>query len=170
MTSTSDPDAKPEPVTERWVCAGIRVTRDGKRAVCWLDEHGDQLLFGERTADYVTGAAYDAQVTRQGEHVTLHGKPRFAADRDPDDTRTAAWEVRTHEAKTRLTAASRERNAKKQPAVDAALAPLQEIAGQLRTQYEIDAFTLYVTRALHSAYYSRLGRPARRTAHTGGQA
>ena len=155
MTDTNAAGEDTERTTERWVYAGIRVTRQGKRAAAWIDEGGHELLFGERTADYVIGAAYEARVRRQGEGTSLYGKPRFAASRDPGDPQPAVWEVESRAAKIRLTCASRERQAAKQSALDEALAPLEEIAARLRTKDEIDALITVVTRRLATAQYRR---------------
>lgn len=77
-TPGADPSDKPERVTERWTCGGVRVGAKGKKLIAWFDPDGKELYFAaDRGSGPIPGADYEVTVTRDGDGITLHGSPRF---------------------------------------------------------------------------------------------
>jgi hypothetical protein len=148
----SDDDVK---TTERWVYAGVRIGSGGKRVCTWIDPSGHTLRYVERNADAVIGARYEATVTRDGGKCNLWGQPRFVEKPDHDDPKVAEYATADRIAKIRLARAQIERSAAKIDALEAALAPIEELAASYRNQANLDALVAYVSRRIHNAYFNR---------------
>jgi hypothetical protein len=142
----------PEPVMETWTCAGVRIGSTGQRVIEWIDPAGEDLWYDTKRASYVVGGRYAVKVLRADGKISKYRNPAPAYQGRADDPRIEEWRAAEIAAETRLTAAARERSAKRQEPLDRALEPLIEIAASLRTGADRDAFTAYVIRRLHAAW------------------
>ena len=148
-------DTAAGPQTEQWLYAGVRRNRAGAARATWRDPWGQIKFFAPKGASrYAIGAAYDVSVTRDpdGNRITMHGTPVFVEAGAASAEEQAEWETAEKVAKIALSTASRERNAKKQSALDEALRPLLLLAHGYRNGDDQDALTAYVSRRLHNAW------------------
>lgn len=72
------------PAIETWLYLG-QLQQAGKLYAVWKDEQGDQHLFSKSSA--IVGCLYQVDVTRNGEHLTLHGRPKFLRQVEDEDLR-----------------------------------------------------------------------------------
>lgn len=148
-----------EPVRERWVCMGLRLTPKGEKRTEWLPpgtKPKDALWYGGKMSSsrFVVGGAYDMRVVRADGKTTVWGGAgayRGLAEEITTEQRTE-WQAEERVTETRLARAAMERKAKGRDALDEALAPLAEIASKLRTRQERAAFTAYVLGQLHKGW------------------
>jgi hypothetical protein len=136
MTTTDPTTAEttdPAEHVERWTYGGVRVTRDRKRAVLWLDPDGNEMLFAAKPATRggAVGMIYRATIIRRPTGgVSMVGRPEWTAEAHPDPELRAELAARSHAAETTLAGISMER--RHADDLDAALAPLLAIARRLR--------------------------------------
>ncbi len=139
---------------EPWTFGGVRLSKSDKFIEMWLPagatEDNGALYYGTRGTGrkYVIGGIYNVEVAR-GERVTRFGEPTWTGKYAGDDERLeysrADGAARVHYQLSRDHA-----NAVKADALDAAMAPLVELAGKCRTRTETDALIATVMRAMLS--------------------
>jgi hypothetical protein len=145
---TDNTRATPEPVEERWIFGGSRVSGQGKRMHAWLpvgDPVNDELYF-RATGSYVPGSEYVVRVVRIDTTITRHGLPTYHG-RHSDEAVRAELEARHRAAETRLRLGALERNDKRHTALDATLEPLITIIRKA-PMADRDAILAYVLRRL----------------------
>lgn len=138
--------------TEEWHAAGLRVGKGGKRAYAWVDAGHHVLTFPQRSGTYSLGAVYEVEVSRDGDNLVMFGSPRFVGPRDPEDKRVLDWRIREVAAEGELEHDRQLRAAKDNDPLDAALAPLLDVASRLRTRVQRRAFTAEVLRRLEAGW------------------
>lgn len=90
--------AAPEPIVEQWVYKGQRTLASGKVGDFWQDDDGRELIFKAKAGRmrYVIGAAHDVRVVREGDAVTMHGKPAVRMGEPlAEPVRAKAWRLET---------------------------------------------------------------------------
>lgn len=143
---------KPQPVEEIWLFAGLRRLSDGSYGHAWLDNSGQgETLLYKAKGSYIEGSLYRVMVSRTDDNVRMHGTPRYH-DRCEDEQLRAQVEAAHHAAKTQQAHDRMERNDARNKAMDGAIEPLVDIARELRTQFDKDAFLAYVIRRIHNAW------------------
>jgi hypothetical protein len=148
MTGDQQPDREPGNVVraeEIWTYAGRRES-NGKRYYAWHDGHGEERFYAKVSAGTV-GGKYALMVTRDGERVSVYPEPRYTGEKVDEPTRRE-MEALDIAAVALLAAQARDRNDARRKALDAAVAPLAQIAAKLRFGHERDAFLAYVIRRL----------------------
>jgi hypothetical protein len=148
--------------TELWAYAGVRLGSKGRRCCAWVDPSDCMRKYIERSADHVIGARYKATVERDGDKVALFGTPEFEQKPDRYDPKVAQWAAADRIAKTRLARLQMERSAARVDALEAALAPIEELAASYRNGADLDALVAYVSRRIHHAYFTRMARAGRK--------
>ena len=147
---------------EFWTYGGVRVAgarkslAERKREHVWFDANHNDYWFGDKR-DRSVGGVYRVEVWHKPDGGLRRREPMF--DHQSEDREfVATLEAQDRAARTALAQIARERNALKQSVLDGMLLPLENIAGQLRTQQEIDALVAYVSRHLLNAYFLRTRR------------
>lgn len=146
-------DAQATP--ERWVCVGFRRFSDGTISQGWVAENGDPAkprFWNDRRA-YAVGAVYTLNITRtETDGLTVYqrqGDPRYTGDTLPaGDERVPVWEIESERALRRKRMDAAERKVKANKRLDAALAPLLDVARPMSFDQR-DALVTYVRRALY---------------------
>lgn len=144
-------DAVPR-VTETWTCAGARV-HNGKLWTLWVWPDGAERYYATR--GFVTGGIYTLSVSRYEHggkpHSTYWGEPEYAGRLDAGDERLVRWRAEEIAAEVRDAAAKRERSAKRQDPLDAALQPLIDIAAKMPMAADRRALAAYVLLRIENA-------------------
>ncbi len=149
---STEPDGKPEAVTETWLYGGVREFK-GKRLHAWTDGDGKERLY-EKGA-FGVGNYYLIDVERSTDD---DGRPRvsilastirYTHERADDETRQ---ELSAADAanKAILASAAAERKAAREEPLDDLLQPLGKIWRGLKTRPERDAFMALVMRTIMS--------------------
>ncbi|MFD9961697.1 hypothetical protein [Amycolatopsis sp. NPDC058986] len=131
--------------TERWVFAGSRVDQ-GKRAHAWVDPGGAHRVF-KTQGSYTVGAVYAAEVSRDGDRVTLYGRPKYLGDFCEDTALVDQLAARHRAAEAALSLAASERAAKQNDPVERAIDRLAELAAHVAPAQRTE-FAAYVLRRL----------------------
>lgn len=118
-------------VTERWICAGVRVD-GGKRCVWWETTEGPVVYVDK--SSYATGAGYDVLVCREDGHIWRQGKPSYAGSGGAAAEQRARWLVLEKQAEQELARLARERRDKGTDKLDEAMEPLIDYAAGCRTR------------------------------------
>jgi hypothetical protein len=142
MTDQQRP-AGPEPHTERWIFGGSRLGAGDKRVHAWVDPTGRHLLF-KASGSFVVGSIYGARVVRDGECITLYGKPDYTGDRCDDLVVVEELSAAHRAAEVALGLAVRERADKRNDPVEQAIDHLAELAGHIPASPRT-GFAVYVT-------------------------
>lgn len=117
--------------TERWVCAGRRIVKGGKLATAWWD--GERELLFAKTPGTI-GATYDVEVTREGDRVSMRGKPTYVATVEiPNDDQVSGWKVEDADAYHEIETKRAEKRAAEDDAVQDALDVLRRHFGACQT-------------------------------------
>lgn len=139
--------------TELWTYGGLRVGRGGKRYHAWRppERTPENLgLFATLRGSYVVGSVYEARVEREDDGITVIGQPQWQQQSENPELR-AELEVAHRAARTTLDRRALESRAKRNSALDEAIAPLVELARK-RPSNQRDAFATYVLRKLHRVW------------------
>lgn len=151
---TTEPDTfEPQPIEETWLFGGLRRLADGSYGHAWIEHSGRaaEALLYKAKGSYIEGSLYTVMASRQGERIRMHGKPRYHG-RCEDEQLRAKVEAAHHAAKSHQMADRMERNDARNKAMDTAIEPVVDIARELRTQFDKDAFLAYVIRKIHTAW------------------
>lgn len=152
----------PQIAEETWIFGGTRIDKGGTKVHAWVPAGGagdpDGELWFKAKGSYAVGAAYTVRVSRTEITTTKHGAPVFLSGAGALTGWTPEALARLNAdhsaAETRLRLAALERNVKRSSELDAALAPLLDIAGRM-TAPDRSAFVAYVTTRLVSAWGRR---------------
>ena len=143
-----------EPAKETWTAIGTRLSSKGKRMQGFIDPADGKVRYWAEATKYVPGGYYTLSVTREDDGVSRHGKPRYTGRCVPEAER-AQYEVAAERAERKLARAARERNDKRQGAIDAAVEPLLDLARQMRTFEDVDSLTSSVKQRIYDAWGDR---------------
>ncbi|MFL6113045.1 MAG: hypothetical protein ACJ786_17060 [Catenulispora sp.] len=147
---SEDDDTAAQTRTERWVFGGSRVNADGKRMHAWIDSDGEELYFKPR-GSHAVGVVYDVEASRHdGGRIVRHGDPRYTGVRAEPEVRDGL-SARHRAAEATLDLAARERRAKADDPLEAAIERLVELSRVVKP-HQRTAFLAYVI--------ARLTRPA----------
>ena len=135
--------AEPEPQTERWIFGGSRVGKGGKRLHAWVDHAGHRLRF-RASGSFVIGSVYTARVARDGDNVTLFGRPAYTGERCDDPALADELSAGHRAAEIALALAARERADKRHDPVEQAIERLVELAAHVPASQRT-GFAIYVT-------------------------
>ena len=136
---------------ELWTYGGVRKTSSGKRAA-WYDASREALSYSATgTGGLVVGGVYEAQISRDGEHIWRDGNSLVYQGPQEDREWVAELQAADRIARTQLAAAAREKSDARTSALNDAIAPLEEIAAKFVDPADVDALALYVIRRLHEA-------------------
>lgn len=147
-------EKKDERPIERWFCAGLRVSTDGKRMTGWLEPGGQIYYFTEKTT-FALGFAYDVRVTRKGDDGVTRGKPVYVGRAKPEEVPEETlnqWRMANLDAEQHLARQSREKKAKSSDPLADAMLPLNTYAHACRTTSQRDALIADVIRRLNVAW------------------
>lgn len=84
-TATPEPADKPTVTTERWVCAGTRIGKNGKKVTEWIDPGGVRLRYPYESL--TPGSVYEVRVDRTSERTTMYGDARYVGRCEDDALR-----------------------------------------------------------------------------------
>lgn len=126
---------------ERWTFGGSRVSK-GKRVHAWIDPTGRELWFSA-TGSYSPGAVYEVQVVRNGERVTLRGRPDFTGTKSADSDLHASIAAQHKAAELELQRRAREQKIKRDDPVEMAIEHLVRMAANIPPSQRL-GFAAYV--------------------------
>jgi hypothetical protein len=133
---------------ETWTYAGIRALK-GKRAHCWREPSGRELLYSDKRS-YVIGGLYLCKVNRESESMT-RTHPQYTGERLEREER-APLDAADLAARIRLARLAQERKDAASSALDEVIEPLVEIARTLRTGADRDALSAYIIRRIGTVW------------------
>lgn len=150
--------AEPDPVSEVWTYVGRRANDKAAHAAsAWLDASGEERWYtSPKMAATVVGGRYRLDVVRDGDRASVIPSSReyveFDADADADAV--ARWLVLDEAARAKHSRRAAERKAAKNTALDEALRPLEQVARQCKSIYEVDELVAIARTRIFKAFSS----------------
>ena len=117
-----------ERTTERWVCAGRRMSTKGAVLHAWyqLDDVEREHLLAYAKVKGVAGGIYDVEVARDGDACVVYGDPSYVESLDHDNPERIEWEARERVDLTLIEQRRMEKNARSDSSLAELVAPLRE--------------------------------------------
>jgi hypothetical protein len=101
------------------------------------------------------GGIYEVQAAGEDVRSVWTGTLHFTGDRHPDEQQRAVWQAQDAAVREQANRQRAEKSLARRTDLDDLLAPLEHIAGQLRSRHESAEFARMVADRLRDAYYRK---------------